>query len=357
MSEKKTELLGLNRTEIENFAVSIGEKKFHGRQIYAWIYQKRNSDFALMTDLSKSLRMKLPECAEITFPVLTESQNSSDGFTRKLRFTLKDLQSIESVLMRDKDRITLCVSTQVGCALGCMFCATGTMGFKRNLSAGEIVGQYLSAQTLLKERITNVVFMGMGEPLLNYDNLAKAVGLLTDPQGTAVSSRKLTVSTAGIIPGIERMTEDQLPVKLAVSLNAPDNLSRTALMPINKKYPLKQLFQALHRYEKSTRHRITFEYVVIGSVNDSLDDAKKLKRLLGGFTAKLNLIPFNTFENSEQLKDKGRLNNFKRPDKKALQMLAEELERPGMTVIQRKSQGIDISAACGQLCLKKIRPD
>ena len=348
MSTKKTELMGLDKSELEEFAVSAGEKKFHGRQIYTWIYQKRVSDFNLMTDLSKSLRAKLTEIAGISLPQVSDSQMSEDGFTRKLRLELDDSQSIESVLMKNKERITLCVSTQIGCALGCSFCATGTMGFRRNLTAGEIVGQYLTVQNLIDSHITNVVLMGMGEPLLNYNNVSKAVKIFTDPDGMLVSRRKLTLSTAGIIPGIERLTRDRLPVKLAVSLNAVDDISRSAIMPVNKKYPLSDLFTALHKYEKSTRHRITFEYVVIKGVNDTLADAKKLIKLLGGFSAKLNLIAFNPVDIS------GSSNSIiggAPPDTDSLKLFSEYLERPGLNVIIRKSQGGDISAACGQLCV------
>lgn len=356
MKKKKAELLGLTRTELEEFIESVGEKRFHGRQIYRWIYNKRVADFDAMTDLSKGLRSILLEKARVSLPREEDVRYSADGFTRKFRFSLHDGCRVESVLMKEKNRITLCVSTQVGCALGCVFCATGSMGFKRNLSSGEIAGQCLSAQDASDKRITNVVLMGMGEPLLNYDNTAGALELFADGDGIAVSSRRITLSTVGIIPGLEKMRRDKLPCKLAVSLNAPDDELRSLLMPINRKYPLKELLPALHRYEKSTRHRITFEYVLLRGINDSPLQAKKLKRLLGGFTAKLNLIVYNPIDLSGLESPAGgeRFHHFEPILKDAVEIFAGEASRPSLTVRVRKSQGGDISAACGQLCIKSV---
>ena len=349
-------ILGLSKVELEDFFRSIGEKPFRGRQVYTWLYRKRMFDFERMTDLSQAMRDRLREKAAIILPRIDKVEQSADGFTRKFRLVLEDGSAIESVLMKEGDRITLCVSTQVGCALGCRFCATARMGFRRNLTAGEIIGQYLTAANRSEERITNIVLMGMGEPLLNYENTAKALALFTDGDGIALSSRRITLSTVGIIPGLERMTVDRLPCKLAVSLNAPDDELRSELMPIARKYPLKELLPALHRYEKSTRHRVTFEYVLLGGVNDSPEQAKLLKRLLGGFTAKLNLIGYNPFEFDRKGMSGGKFEPkfvFRAPAESAVRAFADSIARPGLTVMVRKSKGGDISAACGQLCVER----
>lgn len=349
-------ILGLNQVELEKFFRSMGEKPFRGRQVYTWLYRKRVFDWEGMTDLSKAMRDHLRERAAIILPCIDKVEHSADGFTRKFRLALEDGSAIESVLMKEGDRITLCVSTQVGCALGCNFCATARMGFKRSLTSGEIIGQYLTAANLSEERITNIVLMGMGEPLLNYENTAKALALFTDGDGIALSSRRITLSTVGIIPGLERMTRDRLPCKLAVSLNAPDDELRGELMPIARKYPLKELLPALHRYEKSTRHRVTFEYVLLGGVNDSLEQARKLKKLLGGFTAKLNLIGYNPSESCSLVSDgieSRTVRVFHSPSADVIRRFAELVARPGLTVMVRKSRGGDISAACGQLCVER----
>jgi len=355
MNVGKTELLGLNSDELEQFARSMGEKKFHGRQIYNWIYQKRIDDFTGMTNISKKLREMLINNAEISLPVIDAEYRSKNDSSLKFRLRLKDGNHIESVLMYEPGRTTLCVSTQIGCQLGCVFCATGYLRFKRNLTTGEIVGQVIVSSRHGGNRITNIVFMGMGEPLLNYDNVKKAMMLLSDGDGLAISSRKITLSTAGVIPGIVRMSEDKLPCKLAVSLNAPDDELRSRLMPVNRKYPLKELLPALHRYEKTTRHRVTFEYVLLGGINDSIGHARKLKKLMGGFTAKLNLIAFNSIEFPGNVGKKKLFSEFESPDKETIDKFMAEVERPGLTVMLRKSQGGDIAAACGQLCLHDSR--
>ncbi len=347
--------MGMTRGELEDFFIRLGEKSFRGRQLYSWIYRRRQTDFHRMTDIAQNLRQRLKSIAKVEPPRIVEIRQSQAGFTRKFRLTLADGAVIEAVLMKEAGRVTLCASTQVGCPLGCRFCATGAMGFRRNLTPGEIAGQYLTAAGQTEERITNVVLMGMGEPLLNYDNTAKALSLLTDGDGIAVSSRRITLSTAGIVPAIERMAKDRLPVKLAVSLNAPDDLLREKLMPIAEKYPLDELLPALRRYEKTTRHRVTFEYVLIGGVNDSKVHAKRLRALLSGFTAKLNLIEYNPVESGggELFGGVNGDISFSRPSKEAVDLFIDLSVRPGLTVKLRKSQGVDIVAACGQLCLEK----
>jgi len=349
MTTDKVNLLGLNREEIADFCKSIGEKPFRGKQLYVWLYKKLQPDFAQMTDLAKDFREMLTQKAVVELPVVEKAETASDGSARKYRLKLADEARIEMALLKESERVTLCVSSQVGCALSCRFCATGTMGFKRNLTAGEIVGQYFAAARDNADEITNIVFMGMGEPFLNYDHTAKAVRLFTDPDGLAVSTRRITVSTAGIIPGVERLIVDRLPCKLAVSLNAPDDELRVQLMPIAKKYPLSQLFPALHRYEQTTRHRVTFEYVLIRGLNDNETAARKLKRTLSGFTAKLNLIEYNPIAAAV-----GTLfaKDFHKPFPGTAEKFAAFMERPGLTVIIRKSLGGEISAACGQLCVK-----
>jgi 23S rRNA (adenine2503-C2)-methyltransferase len=346
----KINVLGFTRREFEDLVMVKGEQRYRGRQIYRWLYVRRCTDFQEMSDLSKDLRSYLTEKTEVLLPQVEEVLISNDGPTRKFRLVLADGIKIETVLMKEKERITVCISTQVGCALGCRFCATGMMVFKRNLTAGEIVGQYLVAGNHSEERITNIVMMGMGEPLLNYANVSKAIGIFSDHDGIGISGRKITLSTAGIIPGIDRVTQERLSCKLAVSLNAPEDELRTSLMPINQKFPLSELLPALHRYEKSSRHRVTFEYVLMKGVNDSVQHAQRLKRLLGGFTAKLNLIPYNQAKElaGEQLKG-NELNNFQTPEESAVADFAQEVWRPGLFVNIRKSLGSDIKAACGQL--------
>ena len=348
MQADRQNISGFGRKQLSDFLETIGEKPFRGKQLYTWIYRKLETDFERMTDLGKSLRAKLLQTAVISLPDIETVETTRNGSSSKYRFRLEDGLAIESVLMKESARVTICVSTQAGCALGCKFCATGSMGFKRNLTAAEITGQFMAAARHSGEKITNVVFMGMGEPLLNYDNTASAVKLLTDSDGLAVSSRKITLSTAGIVPGIDRLAAGRLPVKLAISLNAPDDKLRSELMPVTRKYPLAALFAAAHRYEKTTRHRVTYEYVLIKGVNDTKKHAEALKKTLSGFTAKLNLIEYNPAQFA------GSSNNttvFLPPDPGTSQKFQTALERPGLAVMIRKSLGSEISAACGQLCI------
>ena len=348
MESEKTNLLGLDKNELSDFCLTLGGKPFRGRQLYIWLYRNSETDIESMTDLAKDFRRKLVERAYVGLPQVEFVQETTDKSTAKIRFILADGSRIESVLMRESARTTLCVSSQVGCALGCKFCATGTMGFSRNLTAGEIVGQYIAVRRYVKTDISNIVFMGMGEPLLNYDNVLKAVRLFTDSEGMAVSNRRITLSTAGIVPGIERLAMDRPPCKLAISLNAPTDELRLKLMPINKKYPLSDVFKAAEKYEKTTRHRITYEYVLLGGINDSLAHAKMLKRTFTGVTAKLNLIEYNSLESSQTNHNSA---CFRAPAPGTANRFARELERPGLAVMIRKSSGDEISAACGQLCV------
>ncbi len=348
MKDKLDNLLGFDEGELTRFALGLDEKPFRGKQLYQWIYGKLVTDFGRMTNLGIKFRTQLFSIADIRLPEITSIKKTADGSAAKYRLKLEDGLLIESVLLRESKRTTLCVSTQVGCALKCRFCATGYMGFKRNLTAGEIVGQYMAIVRESGAVITNIVYMGMGEPLLNYDNVKKSIRLFTDGDGLARSSRKITISTAGIIPGLNKMTEDRLPCKLAISLNAPTDSLRRYLMPIAKKYPLKDLLSAAHDYEQSTRHRVTFEYVLIKGINDTDHHAQKLKRTLGGFTAKLNLIVYNPTD--YVMSGSGR--SYEKPDVSRAEKFMSIVERPGLTVMIRKSLGEGIDAACGQLCLR-----
>ncbi|MBI5894065.1 MAG: 23S rRNA (adenine(2503)-C(2))-methyltransferase RlmN [Deltaproteobacteria bacterium] len=329
----------LTLNEIEHRLLSIGEKPFHARQIIAWLYAKNTASFDEMTDLSKGLREKLKTGFLISKPDIVSTEISSDN-TKKNLIKLDDGNCIESVLIPEENRLTLCVSTQAGCSLGCRFCMTGKMGFARNLKLSEMTDQIFAAQSALtdEQKITNIVLMGMGEPLLNYDEVIKFLNILTEPKGFAFAARRITVSTAGIAPMIERLGKET-KVNLAVSLNAAADEIRTNLMPINKKYPLKQLLDSCRRYPLQRNRRVTFEYILIKGVNDSLDDAKKLVKLLKDIPCKINLIPFNPFPDA----------GFERPDDKTVSAFQKILLDAEYTAFVRQSKGRDISAACGQL--------
>ncbi|MFQ5428605.1 MAG: 23S rRNA (adenine(2503)-C(2))-methyltransferase RlmN [Thermodesulfobacteriota bacterium] len=330
-----------------SLAASIGEKPYRAGQLYRWVYARGVSSIDDMTDLSLALRERLKESYRIGGPSLVETFSSEDG-TIKLLFKLHDGQMIHSVIMPDGERATVCVSTQVGCALGCGFCLTGTGGYERNLTLSEMAGQVLSAREILGEGryITNIVFMGMGEPLLNLDTLLKFINILTDPAGFALSHNRITVSTAGITPALERLgTETN--VNLAVSLNAATDSLRSELMPVNRKYPLGTLLEGLRSYPLRGKKHLTIEYVLLGGVNDGATDARGLIKLLAGLKCKINLIPFNPFRGA----------TFKRPHEEAVERFRDILIRSGYMAVVRKSRGEDIGAACGQLKAKEIAPE
>jgi 23S rRNA (adenine2503-C2)-methyltransferase len=338
---EKINLKGLWIEELEEFLHKLGERKYKSKQLAKWIYNKGASDFGQMTDLSKELRRKLSETSYIGRLKLVKKQFSRIDRTEKFLFELFGGKKIETVLMREKDRVTVCISTQVGCALSCIFCATGRMGFERNLSAGEIVDQIIAVKEHLQEeeKITNIVIMGMGEPLLNYENTVKAVRIIQSELGLSLSAKRITLSTAGITPRIYELAEENLKVKLALSLNAPDNELRKELMPITKKYPLSRVLEALKYYARINDTRITFEYILIKDVNDSEEQAKELAKLVRGIPCKINLIPFNPIKNCP----------FKKPDEETLQKFRDMLYPRAPAVTLRKSKGEDIQAACGQL--------
>ena len=328
-------LLDLDRDAINAL---IADRPYRGDQVFQWLYQKRIDDIAKMTNLSKELRERIACQAVIAYPSLGDHQVAADT-TEKFAYRLGDGQIIESVLIPEEDHWTICVSSQVGCAMGCRFCCTATLGFKRNLSPGEILAQVLMPMQLYPDRLfRNIVVMGMGEPLLNYVNVVQAVRILADENGPDISTRRITISTCGIIPHLKTLWEDT-HAGLAVSLNAAIDAKRSQLMPINAKYPLPQLIEALRAYPLPPRRRITIEYVLLGGVNDGLADAKALVKVLHGVRCKVNLIPFNPWPGAP----------FTAPEPDAVLAFQSYLKERDFSVLIRRERGRDIQAACGQL--------
>jgi 23S rRNA (adenine2503-C2)-methyltransferase len=335
--KEKINLKGLWIEDLEKLLGDLGEKRYKANQLALWIYDKRNTDFSQMTDLSKNLREKLNSIAYIDAIKLIKTQTSKLDFSEKFLFELTDGEKIETVLMWEKDRITICVSTQVGCPLGCSFCATGKMGFKRNLTPGEIVDQIIA---LKDHKVTHVVLMGMGEPLLNYENTIKALKIMNSERGLSFAAKKITLSTVGIPEMIKNLAEKPLKIKLAISLNTPSDEKRNQLMPINKKHPLQALLEAVKYYTNKTKRRVTFEYVLIKGFNDSQKDALELSKLVRGIPCKINLIPYNSVPDLP----------FEKPSEEKIIAFRDYLFPRCPTVTLRKSKGEDIQAACGQLC-------
>ena len=334
---KKTDLKSLSKRAVESFIKDAGLPSFRSRQILHWIYERYAQTFEEITELSKKLREELAEKAYISNLTLVNQMTSHDG-TEKFLFGLEDGETMESVLIPDDKRLTLCISSQVGCAMGCVFCLTGKTGLKRNLGPHEIVDQVISVnRMILPRRITNIVLMGMGEPLANFDNVVEALIRLTGVM--MISPRRITLSTAGIVPRIAELGQLGLKVNLAISLNATTDTVRDVIMPINKTYPIKALLDACRKLPLSPTRKITFEYVLLKDINDSTADAKRLVRLLHGIQSKINLIPFNPYSDCE----------YERPDDITVLRFQEVLAKADMTVIIRKSKGQDILAACGQL--------
>jgi 23S rRNA (adenine2503-C2)-methyltransferase len=345
--QAKVNLLDLSRQELEAFFVDMGEKAFRASQVMQWIYQFGVEDFSLMSNLSKALRVELSEIAEIRAPEIAVEQVSDDG-TCKWLLRLDDGNCIETVFIPESGRGTLCISSQVGCALDCSFCATAQQGFNRNLTTAEIIGQLWIAAKQLNNHpttnrvVTNVVLMGMGEPLLNFENVIKAMDLMMDDFSYCLSKRRVTLSTAGVIPAMDRLKEVS-DVSLAVSLHAPNDELRNKLVPLNNKYPVRDLIEACKRYASGeTRRKITFEYIMLDGVNDSIKHAKELIRLLEGVPAKVNLIPFNPFKNGQ----------YSRSSSDVIDRFRDKLQSSGIVTITRKTRGDDIDAACGQLAGK-----
>jgi len=341
-------LLGLDRAGLEAFFESIGEKKFRATQVMKWIHQLGVADFQEMNNLSKNLRNLLTESSCIQNLEVSQDMISKDG-TRKWLLKLSDGNHIEAVFIPEDNRGTLCVSSQVGCALDCSFCSTGRQGFNRNLSTAEIISQvWLAAQLLDEEKkpgrkITNVVMMGMGEPLLNFNSVVEAVRIMMDDFAYGLSKRRVTVSTAGVVPAMDRLG-DTLDMRLAVSLHATNDELRNELVPVNKKYPLKELMAACRRFidKQNSRSRITFEYVMLDGINDQPEHARELIKLLKDIPTLMNLIPFNPFEGS----------GYRTSSNNAIDRFRKILHDSGMTTVVRKTRGEDIDAACGQLAGK-----
>jgi len=340
---KKVNLTGYTVEELEEFVTSLGEKPFRGRQLFGWIYAKKATTFDEMTNIPKSLRARFKEIAEIGQLQLEEKATSPASKSIKYLFRLHDGHVIESVFIPESGRRTLCLSSQVGCALKCTFCATGRLGFKRNLTAGEIVDQVLFVERDTGEELTNIVFMGMGEPFNNYDQVIKACYLINHENGIAISYRHIVISTAGLIPAIYRYAEEGHRFKLAISLHSPFNEERVKLMPISKKYTAEKLVEAVKYYEKKSRRRPTFEYVIMAGVNDRKKDADGLKKLLHGIPCKVNLIPYNPT-----------VDLFTRPSVEQVKRFAQWLSPIKAPISIRWSKGDDIEAACGQLAGKHV---
>jgi 23S rRNA (adenine2503-C2)-methyltransferase len=335
-----TNLLDLTPAEMEALAESLGAPRYRGRQLAGWIFAKGVVDLDAMSDLPRDFRAALKAKARVELPEVERRTPSQDG-SQKLVLRYGDGARVQSVLMPDGDRLTLCVSPQVGCGFGCAFCFTGTMGLERNLSAGEIVAQVMVARQGLGpgERITHVVYMGMGEPLANYTATVRSLRLLTDPRAFGFSPRRITVSTVGLVSGIERLAKESLKVNLAISLHATSNEIRDRIMPVNRGFAIEELLAACRRFPLPFRQRMTFEYVLLEDVNDSVEDARRLVRLLKGIRGKVNLIPFNDWEGS----------GFARPPLPRILAFQAVLLEHGITATIRWSKGEDIGAACGQL--------
>ncbi|MGE3800646.1 MAG: 23S rRNA (adenine(2503)-C(2))-methyltransferase RlmN [Candidatus Kapaibacterium sp.] len=355
-SSGRRSLLGMSREELEAFVTSIGEPAYRGRQVYEWLYKKRAASFAEMTSLSQPLRQQLEENALPRSLTLLDHQESTDG-TLKFLFKTLDGYNVESVLIPseardDQDepkRRTLCISSQVGCPLDCKFCATATMKLKRNLVAGEIVEQHLRVEELVGERITNLVYMGMGEPMLNYDEVFSSVRIFTDPANDLVPASRITISTSGIVPSIKRMADDGERVKLAISLHVTTNGDRDRLMPINRKFDLTELMDAVEYYYRKTRRPVTYEYILFNGLNDSPEDVRRLARITRRVPSKVNVIPFHPIDFTEPTGISAELHPAS-PER--FNYFIGMLQREGVQVMVRSSSGVDIDAACGQLAIK-----
>ena len=343
----KVNLLGMTRAQLESFFIDIGEKKFRAQQVMKWIHHQGVRDFQEMTNLGKALRDRLSKTAEITPPIIDSQQDSADG-TRKWAIKVAGGALVEAVLIPEGDRATLCVSSQVGCSLDCKFCSTGKQGFQRDLTAAEIIGQvwlaidsYDGWQAGKGRVVTNVVMMGMGEPLLNFDNVVSSMELMCDDLAYGLSKRKVTLSTSGVVPALDQLA-DLSDVSLAISLHAPNDAIRDQIVPINKRYPITKLLSSARAYidaQTDKKRVVTIEYTLLAGVNDQVEHARELAQLLDGYPCKINLIPFNDFPNS----------GFKRPSGNAVSRFWKVLMEAGFIVTVRTTRGDDIDAACGQL--------
>lgn len=335
----KVDLKNLSIEQLEQFFTGRGKEKYRAKQVFKWMYQKDAKSFEEMSNLSREFRRELEEIAFISSLKPEFVEQSSDG-TRKYLFAMEDGQTVESVLIPEEDRSTLCISSQVGCAMGCKFCLTGTFRLTRNLTTAEIINQVCAVKADAPEHapLRNIVFMGMGEPLANLDNVIPALKILIDGDGLQFSNRRVTVSTSGLVPEMARLG-GEVTVNLAVSLNATTDEVRDMIMPVNRKYPLRVLLDACRQFPLPSRRMITFEYVLLAGINDTPDDAKRFTKLIHGIPAKVNLIPYNEHEGS----------SFRSPSQDSIDFFHKYLLDRNITVITRSSRGADISAACGQL--------
>jgi len=338
----------LTLEDLETFFLDAELPKYRAKQIWLYVYKQGIVDFNLMTNLSLTLRKFLTDTF-ILERLDIKNISTSEDKTKKILIKCLDGNTFEAVIIPEKDYFTVCVSSQIGCNMGCKFCCTGSQKMIRNLSAGEIVMQFLLAKDLIQDwskdikKLKNIVFMGMGEPLLNFDNVAKAIKILTSSDGLEISRRHITVSTCGIVPNIKKCAKD-LKVNLALSLHAVDDDSRSTLMPINKKFPIKEVLKACREYSILTKTKITFEYILINGVNDSEKDAKKLVSIISGINAKINLIPFNAWEGC----------SFSQSKESQISKFSNVLKQKGYEILIRRSKGGDVDAACGQLKMRNL---
>lgn len=348
-NKQATSIYSLSFHELKNWLKENGEKTFRATQIFEWLYQKRVTQFAEMSNLSKELRERLANAFQITTLKLDTKQTSSDG-TIKFLFELSDGYSIETVIMRHNYGNSVCVTTQVGCRIGCTFCASTLGGLKRNLHSGEIVAQVVEAQRALdeeNERVSSVVVMGIGEPFDNYDELISFLKTINHEKGLNIGARHITVSTSGIVPSIYKFADEEMQINFAISLHAPTTELRSKLMPINRAYPLEKLMEAVRYYIEKTNRRVTFEYGLFGGVNDSDEHAEMLADLINGVKCHVNLIPVNTVHERD----------YVRTPKEQIKKFAEILKKRGVNVTIRREQGHDIDAACGQLRAKERKEE
>jgi 23S rRNA (adenine2503-C2)-methyltransferase len=340
-TKNTTKLKGMTLQELKQFFEEIGEPSYRGEQLFRWMYEKQADSIKDVTTFSKSLRDKLQKYGSISRGKLIEETGDSAENTVKLLVEMEDGMQVEAVHIPEKDRVTVCLSSQVGCAIDCDFCATGKMGFHRHLDAGEIFEQFRLLQQFSDRPITNIVFMGMGEPFHNYDQVLKAADIFNHDMGPNIGRNRITISTSGILPRIFQYTNEDRPYKLAISLNGTIDEIRSQLMPLNQRWPIKDLLNAAKRYTEMTKNRITFEYVLIKDYTDSIGDAKRLKSMLKDINCKLNVIPFNQVGNI-----------YKRPSDNQIETFLSALHPTPFPLTVRWSRGHDINAACGQLSTK-----
>ena len=350
LSKNKIEFKNLTLQDIEQFLTNSGEAKFRAKQIYNWMYKNFAVDFSEMKNIPKALLSKLEKEVSLTTLKSETSLSSSSTKTVKYLFSTKDNKSIESVVIPESKRTTLCLSTQVGCPLDCKFCATGLMGFSRNLTVGEIIDQYLLTTKTYADKITNIVYMGMGEPLLNFKNVLKSLNIFLDENSICLGRNRITISTSGIPDRIRELAESKYRVKLALSLHSCFDETRSQIMPINKKYPLKEVIESLEYYYRNTKNPLTYEYIMLKDLNDTERDIKAITKLTRRFPSKLNVIPFNSIDH---MLPEGYSTNLFPTERDEIMKFVNKLKQNGVTVMIRDTQGDDIAAACGQLAIKK----